>query len=166
MNDDITQKDDPITAATPGAKQGKPGSALEVLLAFFKLGEVRRQQRLMSVIGFLSPGSPGPGGPRETGTKRHDRIPLNARSAADLVDRKVDLILAITDPTARTAKNASSTIPVVFFIAGAPVADGLVASLARPGRQPDRRHAFRRRTESQAAGAAVRAGFYADEMDR
>ena len=38
MNDDITQKDDPITAATPGAKQRKPGSALEVLLAFFKLG--------------------------------------------------------------------------------------------------------------------------------
>jgi hypothetical protein len=38
MNDDITQKDDPITAATPGAKQGKPGSAFEVLLAFFKLG--------------------------------------------------------------------------------------------------------------------------------
>ena len=37
MNDDITQNDDPVTAATPGAKR-KPGSALEVLLAFFKLG--------------------------------------------------------------------------------------------------------------------------------
>jgi putative tryptophan/tyrosine transport system substrate-binding protein len=43
------------------------------------------------------------------------------------------LILAIADPTAQTAKNASSTIPVVFFIAGDPVAGGLVASLARPG---------------------------------
>ena len=41
MNDDVTQKDDPITAATPGAKQGKPGSAFEVLLVFFKLGVTR-----------------------------------------------------------------------------------------------------------------------------
>jgi putative tryptophan/tyrosine transport system substrate-binding protein len=53
--------------------------------------------------------------------------------AADFVDRKVDLILAVADPTARTAKSASSTIPIVFFIAGDPVAGGLVASLARPG---------------------------------
>ena len=110
------------------------------------------QQRLMPVIGFLSPGSPGPGGPllaafrqglSETGytegqnvaieyhwVEEHDRLPA---MAADLVDRNVDLILAIADPTAQTAKNASSTIPVVFFIAGDPVAGGLVASLARPG---------------------------------
>ena len=112
----------------------------------------RAQQTAMPVIGFLSPGSPGPGGPllaafrqglSETGhtegqnvtieyhwVEEHDRLPA---MAADLVDRKVDLILAVADPTARTAKNASSTIPVVFFIAGDPVAGGLVASLARPG---------------------------------
>jgi len=42
--------------------------------------------------------------------------------AADFVDRKVDLILAISDPIARTAKSASSTIPIVFFIGGDPVA--------------------------------------------
>jgi len=40
--------------------------------------------------------------------------------AADFVDRKVDLILAISDPMARTAKSASSTIPIVFFIGGDP----------------------------------------------
>jgi putative ABC transport system substrate-binding protein len=112
----------------------------------------RGQQKTMPVIGFLSPGSPGPGGPllaafrqglSETGrtegqnitieyhwVEQHDRLPA---LAADLVDRKVDLIMAVSDPMARTAKNASSTIPVVFFIAGDPIAGGLVASLARPG---------------------------------
>ena len=106
----------------------------------------------MPVIGFLSPGSPGPGGPllaafrqglSETGhtegqnvmieyhwVEEPDRLPA---MAADFVNRKVDLILAIGDPPALIAKNASSTIPIVFFIAGDPVAGGLVASLARPG---------------------------------
>jgi ABC transporter substrate binding protein len=59
-----------------------------------------------------------------------DRLPA---MAADFVDRKVDLILAISDPAARIAKNTSSTIPIAFFISGDPVSDGLVASLARPG---------------------------------
>ena len=112
----------------------------------------RAQQKSVPVIGFLSPGSPGPGGPllaafrqglSETGhtegqnvmieyhwVEEPDRLPA---MAADFVDRKVDLILAIGDPAARTAKNASSTIPIVFFIAGDPVAGSLVASLARPG---------------------------------
>ena len=53
--------------------------------------------------------------------------------AADLANRKVDMIVAITDPVARAAQGTSSTIPTVFFIGGDPVANGLVASLARPG---------------------------------
>ena len=60
----------------------------------------------------------------------NDRLPA---MAADLAGRKVDLIMAITDPVALIAKSASSTVPVVFFIGGDPVANGLVASLARPG---------------------------------
>jgi len=53
--------------------------------------------------------------------------------AADLVRLKVDLILVSGTPTALTAKNATTTIPIVMTIVGDPVGAGLVASLARPG---------------------------------
>jgi putative tryptophan/tyrosine transport system substrate-binding protein len=61
---------------------------------------------------------------------RYDRLPS---LAADLVRRKVDLIATSGGvPPARAAKNATSTIPIVF-VGGDPLAAGLVASLARPG---------------------------------
>ncbi len=54
--------------------------------------------------------------------------------AAELVRLNVDLILAGGgSPTARAVKNATQTIPIVMTNVAEPVANGLVASLARPG---------------------------------
>jgi putative ABC transport system substrate-binding protein len=53
--------------------------------------------------------------------------------AVELVGLKVDVIVAIFTPAVQAAKDATSTIPIVMAPAGAPVATGLVASLARPG---------------------------------
>jgi putative ABC transport system substrate-binding protein len=53
--------------------------------------------------------------------------------AADLVRSRVDVILALGPVSARAAKNATTTIPVVFVGSGDPIAEGLVSSLARPG---------------------------------
>jgi putative ABC transport system substrate-binding protein len=112
------------------------------------------QQKAMRVIGFLSGISPAGAAPfvaevrrglREAGyvedqnlaieyrwaEGRHDRLPALAE---DLVGRNVDVILASGgDLSARAAKNATSTIPIVFAVGGDPVEEGLVSSLARPG---------------------------------
>jgi len=53
--------------------------------------------------------------------------------AGELVGLKVDLIVAGATPTARGARQATSTIPIVAFAMGDPVGDGLVQSLAHPG---------------------------------
>ena len=117
---------------------------------------LRAQQKAMPVVGCLSisPAPPSPAdlshdlvheGLRELGYVdgqnmmseyrwaefHYDRLPA---LAAELVSRKVDVIVALSGtPTALAAKNATTTIPIVFINVGDPVGMGFVASLAKPG---------------------------------
>jgi putative ABC transport system substrate-binding protein len=58
------------------------------------------------------------------------RLPAHA---AELVKRKVDVIVTAGELAIRAAKGATSTIPIVMAVSADPVETGLVASLARPG---------------------------------
>jgi putative ABC transport system substrate-binding protein len=115
---------------------------------------VRAQQRPMSMIGFLSSRSPGESaglvaafrqGLSETGFAEGQNLAIAFRwaeghydrlpgMAAELVDLRVATLFAAGGPpSALAAKAATSTIPVVFVAGRDPVADGLVASINRPG---------------------------------
>jgi len=112
---------------------------------------IAEQPTKLPVIGYLAFASPGLapttavvlGGLGETGYVEGQNVAIEYRwaegryeplhaLAADLVGRKVDVILAAGDAAAAAANGATSTIPIVF-ISGDPVGNGLVASLARPG---------------------------------
>lgn len=61
---------------------------------------------------------------------RVDRLP---DLAAELIQHKVDVIVAVATPASLAAKRATKTIPIVMVAAGDPVATGLVGNLAHPG---------------------------------
>ena len=61
---------------------------------------------------------------------QYERLPS---MATDLVRQKVAVIAATTTPAAKAAKQATTTIPIVFTTISDPVQIGFVASLSRPG---------------------------------
>ena len=113
----------------------------------------RAQQPAMPVIGFLHPASRDANanrlrgfhrGLKEVGYVEGENVAIVYRfaenepgrleeMAADLVRRRVAMIVATTGSAPQVAKAATTAIPVVFAVSDDPVRIGLVASLARPG---------------------------------
>jgi putative tryptophan/tyrosine transport system substrate-binding protein len=67
---------------------------------------------------------------RKDPDNRLDQLPA---FAAELVQSKPDIIVAVAAQAARAAKNATSDIPIVMLYVGDPVGLGFAASLAHPG---------------------------------
>ncbi len=124
--------------------------ALFALAALLAPVCVRAQAAKVSKIGLLAVTNPEPvltylrEGLRERGLREGKNILIEVRTAggkpellpklaAELVEMKVDVIVAVQSPSINAAKRATSIIPIVMTGAGDPVATGLIASLARPG---------------------------------
>ncbi|HYU18587.1 MAG TPA: ABC transporter substrate-binding protein [Chloroflexota bacterium] len=100
-------------------------------------------------VGYLTGGPSSltetfPAALRELGYREGENIVIEYRAAEGVVERlpalaaelvrlPADVIVAIATPAARAAKEATSTIHVIFAVVADPVEQGLVASLARPG---------------------------------
>jgi putative ABC transport system substrate-binding protein len=108
----------------------------------------RAQQPPMPVIGFLSVGEPPAvlveafrRGVNEGGYGQNFAIEYHSGEyglfpalAAELVRRQVATIVAIGGTSAAiAARAATSTIPIIFYIGGDPIAQGLVNNFSRPG---------------------------------
>ena len=118
-----------------------------MLLAAPLAAEAQQSERVYR-IGLLSEGAHPLSKPladalRELGWVEGKNLKFERRSAdrgdqlpslaAELVRIKVDLILTNGTQAARAAKEATKAIPIVFSLGEDPVANGLVASFARPG---------------------------------
>src|SRR6266404_4209307 len=125
-----------------------------ILLHTVSLAEAQQPKKVPR-IGYLAPVFPCSGsvpsleafrqGLRDLGYVEDKNITIECRSAEGKLDRqpdlaaelaqlKIDIIVAAGgEPTARAAKQATQTIPIVMTNVGDPVVTGLVASLARPG---------------------------------
>ena len=123
------------------------------LLLAAKVKRARGQQPAIPVIGFLSAGAREPlrqqiaaflEGLKETGYVEGQNVAVEYRFtegqfdrfpalASDLVRRQVAVLFVASNAGARAAKQATSTIPIVFSVGEDPVASGLVPSLNRPG---------------------------------
>ncbi|MEQ1956903.1 ABC transporter substrate-binding protein [Mesorhizobium sp. CN2-181] len=62
--------------------------------------------------------------------KSYERL---AEAARKLVQLPVDVIVTTSQPAGRAAHQATDSVPIVSIVSGDPIADGLVASLAKPG---------------------------------
>ena len=113
----------------------------------------RAQQPATPVIGFLGSTSAAASlyqlrglrqGLKEVGYTEGENVSIEQRwaenqvdrlptLAAELVRRRVAVIVTAAPPAAFATKAATTRIPVVFVLAQDPVKLGLVASLARPG---------------------------------
>jgi putative tryptophan/tyrosine transport system substrate-binding protein len=122
-------------------------------MSFVQPLPLRAQQTAKLQVGFLYPGPQPAAPPRAAafasgilaGGVRADQfeiIPavtggdpaLLAPRAADLVTRKVDLILAASGVAVRAARAATASIPIVAIdLESDPVASGFIATNARPG---------------------------------
>jgi putative tryptophan/tyrosine transport system substrate-binding protein len=117
------------------------------------LAALAQQASKPPTIGFLGATTPAGGGQllaafvqrlRELGWVEGRNVAIEIRwgegrserfaeIAAEFVRLKVDVILTHNTPPVLAAKQATSSIPIVFATAGDPVGTGVVASLARPG---------------------------------
>jgi putative tryptophan/tyrosine transport system substrate-binding protein len=133
----------------------KPIFSILLIVPLVVVGAIVQAQQPEKVprIGFLSATSPSAQnafldafkqGLRDLGYVVGQNVALEIRAAegkydslpdraAELVRLKVDVIFAASAPAIKAAKQATSTIPIVFETLSDPVADGFVANLARPG---------------------------------
>ena len=123
------------------------GAALGTLLLSPSIPAQAQQASKIYRIGYLAPGTVHESfrqGLRELGYIEEKNLVIEYRQAkateqypglaVELVDRRVDLILAVGIAATRAAKRATSTIPIVMGNASDdPIRHGLIANLARPG---------------------------------